>query len=144
MRAKRRSPQVRDVMNTGVVSVQLHDMLADAARAMRENNIGDVVVQNSDQLFGIITDRDIVVRGIAEGFRAGITEVKDIASKHVVSIAPDDYVGDAMQIMKDKAIRRLPVVENGEVIGVISLGDAVLQEEPETAAADISAAPPNR
>jgi CBS domain-containing protein len=144
MRAKRRSPQVRDVMSTGVVSVQLHDTLADAARAMRENNIGDVVVLNGDQLFGIITDRDIVVRGIAEGFRAGITEVKDIASKHVVSIAPDDYVGDAMQIMKDKAIRRLPVVENGEVIGVISLGDAVLQEEPETAAADISAAPPNR
>jgi CBS domain-containing protein len=124
--------------------VQLHDTLADAARAMREHNIGDVIVLNGDQLFGIVTDRDIVIRRIAEGFRAGVTEIKDIASKHVTSISPEDYVDDAMQTMKNESIRRLPVVENGKVIGVISLGDVVLQEEPETVAADISAAPPNR
>jgi CBS domain-containing protein len=144
MRNKQRTARVSDVMSPDVVSVQLHDTLADAARAMREHNIGDVIVLNGDQLFGIVTDRDIVIRGIAEGFRAGVTEVKDIASKHVTSISPEDYVDDAMQTMKNEAIRRLPVVENGKVIGVISLGDVVLQEEPETVAADISAAPPNR
>jgi CBS domain-containing protein len=144
MRNKQRTARVSDVMSPDVVSVQLRDTLADAARAMREHNIGDVIVLNGDQLFGIVTDRDIVIRGIAEGFRAGVTEIKDIASKHVTSISPEDYVDDAMQTMKNEAIRRLPVVENGKVIGVISLGDVVLQEEPETVAADISAAPPNR
>ena len=144
MRNKQRTARVSDVRSPDVVSVQLRDTLADAARAMREHNIGDVIVLNGDQLFGIVTDRDIVIRGIAEGCRASVTEIKDIASKHVTSISPEDYVDDAMQTMKNEAIRLLPVVENGKVIGVISLGDVVLQEEPETVAADISAAPPNR
>jgi CBS domain-containing protein len=145
MRNKQRTPQISDVMTPDVVSVQLHDTLADAARAMREHDIGDVIVLNGEQLFGIVTDRDIVVRGIAEGFQPDVTEVKDIASKYIRSISPEDYVDDAMQVMKDNAIRRLPVVaENGKVIGVVSLGDVVIHEESGIPVADISAAPPNR
>jgi CBS domain-containing protein len=144
MRAKRRTPRIRGFMTPYVVSVQIHDTLADAAHAMRQHDVGDGIVLNGEQLFGILTDRDVIVRGIAEKYQPDVTEVKDIASEHVTSVSPEDYVDDAMQIMKDHAIRRLPVVENHRVIGIISLGDVVLQEEPETPLANISAAPPNR
>jgi CBS domain-containing protein len=131
-------------MTPNVVSVQLGDSLATAARAMRDNEIGDLIVLNDGQLFGIITDRDIVIRGIAEGLDPQATEVKEIASKQVKVISPEDNLDDALGIMRDEAIRRLPVVEGGRVVGVISLGDLAIQQEPGSPLGDISSAPPNR
>jgi CBS domain-containing protein len=104
MRNKQRIARVSDVMTPDVVSVQLHDTLAVAARAMREHNIGDVIVLNGEQLFGIITDRDIVIRGIAEGFQPDVTEVKDIASKHIRTTSPEDNVDDAMNQSQKSAL----------------------------------------
>lgn len=135
--------RIRDVMTPDVVSLQFDDTLVDAARAMRKYDIGDVVVLNGDQLYGIVTDRDIVIRGIAEGFQPDITEVKAIASTHIAFVSPDDLVEDALQLMKDQAIRRLPVAQDGDVVGIVSLGDLVMEDEPESMVADVSMAAPN-
>jgi CBS domain-containing protein len=94
-------------------------------------------------LFGIITDRDIVVRGIAENHDPQ-TQVKEIASQQVKTVSPEDAVDDAVEIMRDYAVRRLPVVENGRVVGVVSLGDLALERDPDSALGEISSAPPNR
>jgi CBS domain-containing protein len=137
------SGKIRDVMTPSVVSVQPGDSLVAAARAMRENQIGDLIVLNGQELFGIITDRDIVVRGIAEN-RDPQTQVKEIASQQVKTVSPEDDVDDAVEMMRDHAVRRLPVVENGRVVGVVSLGDLALERDPDSALGEISSAPPNR
>jgi CBS domain-containing protein len=143
MEHQQMSDKVRNVMTPKVVSVQPGDSLATAARAMREHEIGDLIVLNGEELFGIITDRDIVVRGIAENHDPQ-TQVKEIASQQVKTVSPEDAVDDAVEIMRDYAVRRLPVVENGRVVGVVSLGDLALERDPDSALGEISSAPPNR
>jgi CBS domain-containing protein len=144
MERQQTSDRIRDVMTLNVVSVQSEDNLSVAAQAMRENEIGDLIVLNGEELFGIITDRDIVVRRIAENRDPQITEVRDIASQQVKAVSPEDDVDDAVEIMRDHAIRRLPVVKNGRVVGVVSLGDLALERDPDSALGEISSAPPNR
>jgi CBS domain-containing protein len=80
---------------------------------------------------------------IAEGRDPRATRIGDIASHDLAAVAPDDPVGRAVQIMREKAVRRLPVVENGKVVGIVSIGDLALDRDPDSALADISAAPPN-
>jgi CBS domain-containing protein len=143
MERQQMSDRVRNVMTPKVVSVQPGDSLATAAQAMRENEIGDLIVLNGEELFGIITDRDIVVRGIAENHDPQ-TQVKEIASQQVKTVSPEDAVDDAVEIMKDHAVRRLPVVENGRVVGVVCLGDLARERDPDSALGKISSAPPNR
>ena len=143
MERQQMSDRVRDVMTPKLVSVQPGDSLATAAQAMRENDIGDLIVLNGEELFGVITDRDIVVRGIAENHDPQ-TQVKEIASQQVKTVSPEDAVDDAVEIMKDHAVRRLPVVENGRVVGVVSLGDIARERDPDSALGEISSAPPNR
>jgi CBS domain-containing protein len=136
--------KVRDVMTPNVVSVQTGDNLATAAQVMRENEIGYLIVLDGEELCGIITDRDIVVRGIAQNRDPQMTEVKEIASQQITTVSPEDEVDDAVQIMRDHAVRRLPVVENGRAVGVVSLGDLALERDPDSALGEISSAPPNR
>jgi CBS domain-containing protein len=143
MERQQMSDRVRDVMTPKLVSVQPGDSLATAAQAMRENDVGDLIVLNGEELFGVITDRDIVVRGIAENHDPQ-TQVKEIASQQVKTVSPEDAVDDAVEIMKDHAVRRLPVVENGRVVGVVSLGDIARERDPDSALGEISSAPPNR
>jgi len=116
----------------------------EAAEAMRANDIGDVIMTDDNgKVAGILTDRDLVVRVIAEGRDPRATRIGDIASRNLASVAPDDAVGRAVQIMREKAVRRLPVVEKGKVVGIVSLGDLARDRDPDSALADISAAPPN-
>jgi len=115
-----------------------------AAKAMRENDIGDVIVLHAGRLFGILTDRDIVVRVLAEGKDPASTTVGDICSREITMVVPTDSVGQAVRLMREKALRRLPVVEEtGQVVGIVSLGDVALERDRRSALADISAAPPN-
>jgi CBS domain-containing protein len=116
----------------------------DAAELMRGNNIGDVIVLEEDRLFGILTDRDIVVRGLAERSDPETTPVGEICSCDLTTIEPTASVEQAVRLMREKAIRRLPVVdENGDVVGIVSIGDVAVERDPRSALADISAAPPN-
>jgi len=103
-----------------------------------------VVVVDNGKVCGIVTDRDIVVRAVAQGHDPATTKLRDIGSHDLTTLAPTDTVEHAVQIMREKAIRRLPVVENGKPVGIVSLGDLALERDPDSALGNISAAPANR
>ena len=115
----------------------------DAAKLMRDEGIGDVIVCNDGQIAGIVTDRDITVRAVADGKDPASTKLGDICSGNPVCLSPDDTVDDAVRLMRDRAIRRLPVVENKRPVGVVSIGDLAVERDNDSALADISAAPAN-
>ncbi|HSA49254.1 MAG TPA: CBS domain-containing protein [Yinghuangia sp.] len=135
---------VRELMTTEPVTVELRTSATEAARRMRDLGIGDVLVTDDGELRGVLTDRDLVVRGLAEGKDPDKTTVHALCSDEVVTVAPDDAVDHAIYLMSTKALRRLPVVEEGRPIGVVSLGDLAMERDPTSALADISAAEPNQ
>lgn len=135
---------LRDIMTQKPVTLQSTDTVIAAARSMRDGNIGDVVVVENGQVQGILTDRDIVIRALAEGRDPARTTVGEICSKELTTLSPGAAIGDAENLMRDKAIRRLPVVEGGRPVGIVTLGDLAVEREPDSTLGEISAAPPNR
>ena len=129
-----RDPRTVDASNT----------IADAARVMRDSDIGDVVVMEDGQVSGIVTDRDIVVRAVSEGRDPDSTSVSEVCTTGVETIEPEASLDDALGLMRDKDIRRLPVAKNGRPVGIISLGDLAVEREPDSTLADISAASPDQ
>ncbi|ADI27441.1 CBS domain-containing protein [Geobacillus sp. C56-T3] len=113
---------VRDVMSTDVQYCTPLDNLYEVAVKMRDFNVGAIPIVDDGRLVGMITDRDIVVRGMAEK-RPGSTAVTEVMSRDLVTLSPDDSVQKAADMMARHQIRRLPVVENGRLVGIISLGD---------------------
>jgi CBS domain-containing protein len=113
----------------------------EAARAMRDQDIGDVIVVEHNQVCGIVTDRDIVLRAVAEVRDSASTTLADICSPAVTTVAPTDSVEEAVRLMREKAIRRLPVVEEGRPVGIVSLGDLALERDPDSVLGEISATP---
>jgi CBS domain-containing protein len=135
---------VEEIMTTNPRTVNADDTVLQAAEPMRDNDIGDVIVVEDGQVSGILTDRDIVVRAVAEGRDPGSTTVGEIATTGVQAIEPDASVDDALRMMREHDIRRLPVVKNGRPVGIVSLGDLVVEHEPDSTLADISAAAPDQ
>jgi CBS domain-containing protein len=136
--------RIREVMTPDPHTLPERTLVRMAADTMRANDIGDVIVSDDNgQITGILTDRDIVVRVVAEGRDPSATRVGDIASRELTAVAPDDPVDRAVQLMRERAIRRLPVVDRGKPVGIVSIGDLALDRDPDSALADISAAPPN-
>ena len=134
---------VSDIMTKAPVALSAEDTVRDAARHMRELNVGAIVVQKHGKLFGIVTDRDIVVRCLARDGNCDSTLLGDICSPEVATLRPDDDVDHAVALMRAKAIRRIPVVKNGKAVGILSLGDLALERDPESALGKISGASPN-
>src|SRR5262245_32743130 len=132
---------VRELMTTSVVGLAESASLVEAARHTRMSDIGDVLIFDGDTVRGIVTDRDIVVRALAADLNPAVTAVGEIATPGPLSIAPDQPAADAVRMMRESALRRLPVVENGHLVGIISLGDLATARDPESALADISGAP---
>ena len=135
---------VEQIMTINPRTVNVDDAVKDAAVVMRDSDIGDVIVIEDGQVTGILTDRDIVVRAVAEGRDAESTPVSDICSTRIRAIEPDASVDDALRMMREEDIRRLPVVKNGRPVGIVSLGDLAVEREPESTLADISAAAPDQ
>jgi CBS domain-containing protein len=133
-----------EVMTRNPVTLDVNDTVIAAARSMRDANIGDVVVLENGAVRGVLTDRDIVVRGLAEGKNPAETLVGEVCSRELTMFVPTDAINDAVRIMREKAIRRLPVVEDGRLVGIVSLGDLAVDREPQSVLGGISAAPPNR
>jgi CBS domain-containing protein len=117
---------VADVMTPGVESTTSSQALRDAARAMREGDFGSLPVVDDGRLVGVLTDRDIVVRGVAEGLDPAVCRVGDVASRDPVTVAPDQDLDEAMELMAHHRVRRLPVVSDGRLVGVISQADVAL------------------
>ena len=140
----RRDDSVRDVMTPLPRAIDTSASVMDAAEIMRDANIGDVVVLESGRLYGILTDRDIVVRVLAEGNDPATVSVGQVCSRELTTILSTASVGDAVRLIREKAIRRLPVVEDrGEVVGIVSMGDIAVARDPKSALGDVSKAPPN-
>ena len=116
--------------------------IRSAAQLMRDRDTGDVVVVAGDQVRGIVTDRDITVRAVADG-RGPDTPLSEVLSGQVITVAPDDRVEKVVDLMREHAIRRIPVVEDGRLAGVISIGDLAIERDSDSALADISAAREN-
>jgi CBS domain-containing protein len=134
---------LKDLMTPNPTTVSTTTPVLEAARRMKERDIGNVIVTDGNRVCGIVTDRDIVVRAVAEGCDPQTTTIGDICSKDLVTVSPDDDVEQAVTLMRERALRRLPVVENGKPVGIVSIGDLALERDQHSALADISAAPPN-
>ena len=136
--------KVADLMMDDPVALVDTMTAAFAAEWMRDFGIGDVmVVDGAGLLYGIVTDRDIVVRAVAIGKDPAEVQLRDICSRRLTSIEPSASVDDAMGLMRDNALRRLPVVEGRQPVGVISLGDIAIEQDDRSVLASISAARPS-
>jgi CBS domain-containing protein len=135
---------IKEVMTGDPHTVSTDATLEDAAREMKSDDIGAVLVEEKGSVAGILTDRDIVVRAIAEGRDPSSTKVGDVASRDVKTLTPDSSVEDAIEIVREHHVRRIPVVQDGRPAGIVSIGDLAIERDSESALADISAASPNR
>ncbi|MDP9069940.1 MAG: CBS domain-containing protein [Actinomycetota bacterium] len=137
------APTVRDVMTVDPVSLPADASVIDAARTMKERDIGDVIVVEDGRICGVVTDRDLAVRALAEERDPVGTRIGEICSRDLATVAPDDDLTAAGDLMRDRAVRRIPVVEDGKPVGIVSLGDLAVERDPDSAVGHISAASPN-
>ncbi len=136
-------PSLREVMTKDPITLEPSTTIVEAAKAMRDSDVGNVLVVQGNSIRGVVTDRDIAVRAVAEGLDPNSTKIEQIVTGQVHTLTPDDEVGDAIKLMKDKAIRRVPIVENDKPVGIVSIGDLAERFDPSSGLADISKAPPN-
>lgn len=116
--------QVRDAMHAGVTWVGPETSINELARKMRDEDIGAIPIGENDRLIGMVTDRDIALRGLADGHDVESLTARDVMSSPIVYCRTDEDIGDAIRIMEDKSIRRLPVIdENKRMVGMLALGD---------------------
>ena len=132
-------------MTPDPVTISGGSSIAEAARLMREADTGAmIVVDEDDEVEGILTDRDIAVRAVAEDRDPQETRVGEIASTDLEILSPNSSVKDAVKLMRERSVRRLPVVDGGRPVGIVSIGDLAEERDPRSALADISSAPGNR
>jgi len=114
---------VKDAMTADVKTAAPSQSLTDVARLMKHEDVGSVPVVDGERLIGVVTDRDIVVRGIADGSDPHAIKAGDIASRDVVTVRPDDDLDAALRLMAQHQVRRLPVVDDGQLVGVVAQAD---------------------
>jgi signal-transduction protein with cAMP-binding, CBS, and nucleotidyltransferase domain len=136
--------KLREVMTDHPVCLDVQTSVIEAAQRMRDDGIGDVIVTEDGNVCGILTDRDIVVRGVAESGDLHETRIGDVCSRDLLALSPDDDVHEAVRAMEERAVRRVPLVENGQPVGIVSIGDLAIMLDERSALGQISAAPSNR
>lgn len=120
-----------EIMTRDVRTTTPDTALGEVAKMMRDGDMGSVPVVENERLVGIVTDRDIVVRSVAEG-KGAETPVRQAMTTEIFSVKPDDFVFEAVRLMGDKQVRRIPVItENGQLAGIISMADVALETEDE-------------
>lgn len=134
--------KVRDVMTPGPIGVDYNSSIGEAARTMRDWGVGAVLVVSDQALYGLVTDRDLVVRAVAES-KGPDEPVGPLSSGDLIGVSADEDVSQAIRLMRENAVRRLPVVEDGQVAGMVSLGDLAMQEDPASALAELGQARPS-
>jgi CBS domain-containing protein len=133
---------IRDLMTGDPKTVEASATVQEAARLMDNEDIGNVLVVENGQVQGIVTDRDIVVRVIAKG-NGPDASVREACTTDLETLGPDDSIEDATKKMEQANVRRLPVVDDGKPVGIVSLGDLAQAKDKDSALADISSASPN-
>jgi CBS domain-containing protein len=139
----RHDQSISDIMARDLSTVESGSTISEAARLMRDRDTGAIIVTDGDQMSGLLTERDIAVRAVAEGRDPESTSAGEIASRDVISIEPSSSISDAIKAMREANIRRVPVVEGGRPVGVVSLGDLAIALDEQSALADISSSNQN-
>ncbi|MEC4016962.1 CBS domain-containing protein [Streptomyces sp. H27-D2] len=134
---------VRDVMTSAVASVRPDASLVEAAQLMRAQDIGDVLVAKDGVLLGVVTDRDIALRAVADGADPLTVSCQSVCTPEPVCVGPDDDLATAATLMRLNAVRRLPVVEGGHPVGVVSISDVAQAQDPDSVPARIGEAAPD-
>lgn len=134
---------VSAIMTPAPVAIRPGQPVTEAARIMRDHGIGNVLVVDDGRLTGMITDRDIVVRTLAAGRDPATTQAGEICSRDLATVRPDEDADAAVARMRERAVRRVPVVSEGSPIGILSIGDMAVEHDSRSALADVSAQPPN-
>ena len=135
--------KVREIMSAAPACMAASESVSAAAKAMKERGIGTVLVLSGGQLAGLVTDRDIAIRVLAENRDPLTTRLDDICSSELAVLSPDDAVETATRIVRDRAVRRLPVMADGTPVGVVSIGDLALDKDEGSALPQVSAFGPN-
>jgi CBS domain-containing protein len=117
---------VRDAMTENPRSIGASASVVEAARLMRDEHIGSLPITDDEELVGMITDRDITTRVVAEAADPKMTSVGDVVSRDLISVEPDEDLEEAVQLMASHQVRRLPVVENGSLVGIVAQADVAL------------------
>ena len=135
---------VRDVMTGNPVCLRDTATVCECAQAMRDNDIGAVVVTAPDgRACGLVTDRDIAVRAVAAGLDPNSTPIGEVPTYDLASVQSDTPIVDAVRMLRSRAVRRLPVMDDGRIVGILSLGDLAVERDPGSALAGISSASSN-
>jgi len=122
---------IKDAMTSNPCSIHADKPVSYAAKMMRDEDVGLAPIVEGDRLIGTLTDRDIATRVVAEGRDPNSTTVREVASKDLVTIEPDARLDDALQLMAQHQVRRLPVVEQGDrLVGVVAQADVAEHAEP--------------
>jgi CBS domain-containing protein len=137
-----RRGKVSDIMTAAPVGVYYSQTIGEAARIMRDTQVGAVLVVNDGALSGVVTDRDLVIRGLAEG-EGPDSPVGPLCSGDLVGVAAGADVDQAEQLMREHAVRRLPVIDDGQVVGIVSIGDLAVSGDEDSPLAAVSRAQPN-
>lgn len=134
--------KIKEIMTQNVASLTPDDTVEHAAQLMKEYDIGSIPVCSNEKIIGIVTDRDITLRAVAEGEDTAKAKVRAIMTSNPAVGKPDMDIHEAARIMSERQIRRLPVVENNNIIGIVSLGDIAvepkLEDDAEKTLTDIS------
>lgn len=138
--------KVGEVMTKNPATMPKSASLRETAQTMSQRDIGDVIVvedRENQKVLGIVTDRDIVIRGVAQGFDPDDVSLADVMSGELVTVTEDTPIKQAVDTMMQKAVRRLPVVSGDHAVGVVSLGDLAVDRDPGSAVGQISSKSPN-
>jgi CBS domain-containing protein len=134
--------KIRDIMTPNPVGVYYDQTIAEAARVMRDAGVGAILVVHGDSLGGVVTDRDLVIRGLAEGAGPD-SPVGPLCSAELVGVDAGSDLAEAEQLMRENAIRRLPVIDGGQIVGIVSIGDLAAAADVDTPLASVSRAQAN-
>lgn len=133
---------VKDIMSNNIISLSSEDSIERAAQIMKQFDVGSIPVCNQEKLVGMVTDRDIILRSVASNSNGNKQKISEVMTSNPVTGSPDMDVHDAAKIMSDEQIRRLPIIQNNNLVGIISLGDIsvepTLQDNAEEALKNIS------
>jgi len=129
--------KVRDIMTPDPVGVYYEQTVAEAAKVMRDAGVGAVLVVSGESLSGMVTDRDLVIRGLADGAGPD-SPVGPLCSEKLVGVDANADLADAEKLIREHAVRRLPVIDSGQIVGMVSLGDLAASAAPESPLAAVS------
>jgi CBS domain-containing protein len=136
--------KIRDIMSAAPVCMAATESVSAAAKAMKERGVGTVLVVSGGRLEGMVTERDITIRVLAENRDPATTRLGDIYTSELAVLRPEDDVQHAARLVRERAVRRLPVIADGVPVGVVSIGDLALDGDERSAPSEIPATAPDR